>query len=120
MCVVAPRLFPPSLLGEGVRGRGPLLDVGLRASLFEFGLRGGRLVLRDALLDGLRGSLDHVLRLFFPEGGRTATGHPEEFLNGPAFMAIRAGVPIVPMALIGTHELLPIHTLRDKFQSVQR
>jgi 1-acyl-sn-glycerol-3-phosphate acyltransferase len=25
-------------------------------------------------------------------------------------MAIRAGVPIVPMALIGTHELLPIHT----------
>jgi len=45
----------------------------------------------------------------FPEGGRSATGHPEEFLNGPAFMAIRAGVPIVPMALIGTHELLPIH-----------
>lgn len=46
----------------------------------------------------------------FPEGGRSATGHPEDFLNGPAFMAIRAGVPIVPMALIGTHELLPIHT----------
>lgn len=46
----------------------------------------------------------------FPEGGRSATGHLEEFLNGPAFMAIRAGVPIVPMALIGTHELLPIHT----------
>ena len=46
----------------------------------------------------------------FPEGGRTQTGHPGEFMNGPAFMAIRAGVPIVPMALIGTHELLPIHT----------
>jgi 1-acyl-sn-glycerol-3-phosphate acyltransferase len=46
----------------------------------------------------------------FPEGGRTETGHPESFLNGPAFMAIRAGVPIIPMALIGTHELLPIHT----------
>lgn len=45
----------------------------------------------------------------FPEGGRTESGHPEDFLNGPAFMAIRAGVPIVPMALIGTHELLPIH-----------
>jgi 1-acyl-sn-glycerol-3-phosphate acyltransferase len=25
-------------------------------------------------------------------------------------MAIRAQVPMVPMALIGTHELLPIHT----------
>ena len=46
----------------------------------------------------------------FPEGGRTETGHLADFLNGPAFMAIRAGVPIVPMALIGTHELLPIHT----------
>lgn len=46
----------------------------------------------------------------FPEGGRTETGHLDTFLNGPAFMAIRAGVPIVPMALIGTHELLPIHT----------
>lgn len=45
----------------------------------------------------------------FPEGGRTETGHVEDFLNGPAFMAIRAGVPIIPMALIGTHELLPIH-----------
>ncbi|HTW45424.1 MAG TPA: lysophospholipid acyltransferase family protein [Acidobacteriaceae bacterium] len=46
----------------------------------------------------------------FPEGGRTETGHLEGFLNGPAFMAIRAGVPIVPMALIGTHELLPMHS----------
>lgn len=46
----------------------------------------------------------------FPEGARSQTGHPEVFLNGPAFMAIRAGVPIIPMALIGTHELLPIHT----------
>lgn len=46
----------------------------------------------------------------FPEGGRTGTGHPEVFLNGPAFMAIRAGVPIIPMALIGTYELLPMHS----------
>lgn len=46
----------------------------------------------------------------FPEGGRTETGHLVDFLNGPAFMAIRAGVPIIPMALIGTHELLPIHS----------
>lgn len=47
----------------------------------------------------------------FPEGGRTESGHIEAFLNGPAYMAIRAQVPIVPMALIGTYELLPIHTL---------
>ena len=46
----------------------------------------------------------------FPEGGRTRTGMPGPFLNGPAFMAIRAQVPIVPMALVGTHELLPMHS----------
>ena len=46
----------------------------------------------------------------FPEGGRTETGHLAKFLNGPAFMAIRAQLPLVPMALIGTHELLPIHS----------
>ncbi len=46
----------------------------------------------------------------FPEGGRSETGHLAEFMNGPAFMAIRAGVPIIPMALIGTYELLPMHS----------
>lgn len=30
-------------------------------------------------------------------------------MKGPAFMAIKAQVPVVPMALIGTWELLPMH-----------
>lgn len=47
----------------------------------------------------------------FPEGGRSATGHLADFMNGPAFMAIRSGLPIIPMALIGTFELLPMHSL---------
>lgn len=47
--------------------------------------------------------------LLFPEGGRAATGELQSFLSGSAFMAIRAGVPLVPVALIGTYELLPIH-----------
>ena len=47
--------------------------------------------------------------LLFPEGGRSRDGRPRPFMNGPAFMAIRAKVPLIPMALIGTHELLPIH-----------
>jgi len=46
----------------------------------------------------------------FPEGGRTPDGKLAKFMNGPAFMAIHAKLPIVPMALIGTYELLPIHT----------
>jgi 1-acyl-sn-glycerol-3-phosphate acyltransferase len=47
----------------------------------------------------------------FPEGGRSASGHLSSFMNGPAFMAIRTGLPIIPMALIGTYELLPMHSM---------
>jgi 1-acyl-sn-glycerol-3-phosphate acyltransferase len=45
----------------------------------------------------------------FPEGGRTESGEMAKFMQGPAFMAIRAQLPLVPLALIGTHELLPMH-----------
>jgi 1-acyl-sn-glycerol-3-phosphate acyltransferase len=45
--------------------------------------------------------------LVFPEGGRTETGDLQEFKDGAAYMAIRAGVPIVPVALIGTRAVLP-------------
>jgi 1-acyl-sn-glycerol-3-phosphate acyltransferase len=51
------------------------------------------------------------LALFvFPEGGRTADGELRPFLSGAAYLAIRAQVPLVPMALSGVYELLPIHT----------
>jgi len=46
----------------------------------------------------------------FPEGGRTSDGKLAKFMNGPAYMAIHAQLPIIPMALVGTYELLPIHT----------
>ena len=45
-----------------------------------------------------------------PEGGRTETGHPQDFQSGAAYLAIRAQVPLVPMALVGVYGLLPIHT----------
>ncbi len=46
----------------------------------------------------------------FPEGGRTHDGNMQPFMRGPAFISIRSRIPLVPMALIGTYELLPIHT----------
>lgn len=46
----------------------------------------------------------------FPEGSRTPTGKTQEFLPGAAFLAIRAQVPVVPVALNGVYDLLPIHT----------
>jgi 1-acyl-sn-glycerol-3-phosphate acyltransferase len=46
----------------------------------------------------------------FPEGGRTLDGELKPFLSGAAYLAIRAQVPLVPIALSGVFELLPIHT----------
>lgn len=46
----------------------------------------------------------------FPEGSRTPDGDLQKFLSGAAFLAIRAQVPLVPVALSGVYDLLPIHT----------
>jgi 1-acyl-sn-glycerol-3-phosphate acyltransferase len=46
----------------------------------------------------------------FPEGGRTPDGELQPFLAGAAYLAIRAQVPLVPVALEGVYDLLPIHT----------
>jgi 1-acyl-sn-glycerol-3-phosphate acyltransferase len=55
----------------------------------------------------------------FPEGGRTRNGHLSEFMSGPAYMAIRAQVPLIPIAIIGTYELLPMHTRHFFPQPIQ-
>ena len=47
--------------------------------------------------------------VLFPEGSRSPDGHMQAVHSGCAFMALKAGVPLVPLALIGTYELLPIH-----------
>ena len=46
----------------------------------------------------------------FPEGGRTPDGELQPFLSGAAYLAIRAQVPLVPIALSGVYDLLPMHT----------
>jgi 1-acyl-sn-glycerol-3-phosphate acyltransferase len=46
----------------------------------------------------------------FPEGARTPDGQLQAFLSGAAFLAIRAQVPLIPLALSGVYDLLPIHT----------
>jgi 1-acyl-sn-glycerol-3-phosphate acyltransferase len=57
--------------------------------------------------DGLRAGMP---LLVFPEGGRTTDGHIQPFMGGAFYAAIRAGVDVVPMALIGTYEVLPMNT----------
>lgn len=48
--------------------------------------------------------------LIFPEGGRSLVGL-KEFREGAAYIAIKAGVPVVPVAISGTLEVLPMGSL---------
>jgi len=48
--------------------------------------------------------------VLFPEGGRSPTGL-REFREGAAYIAIKAGVPIVAVAIVGMRELLPMNSI---------
>jgi 1-acyl-sn-glycerol-3-phosphate acyltransferase len=64
-------------------------------------------------LSSLRQASETVRRgmpvLIFPEGGRSANGQVQPFLGGAFFVAIRAGVPVVPMAIVGSFEAVPMN-----------
>lgn len=47
--------------------------------------------------------------LLFPEGGRSET-HMKAFKEGAAYIAIKAGVPAVPIGLVNTRRVLPMHS----------
>jgi len=47
--------------------------------------------------------------LLFPEGGRTET-QMKAFKEGAAYIAIKAGVPAVPIGLVNTRNVLPMHS----------
>jgi 1-acyl-sn-glycerol-3-phosphate acyltransferase len=78
-------------------GQLPIDTVNPRASLASLG----------AAVKALRAGMPLFL---FPEGARTPDGELGAFLSGAAYLAIRAQVPVVPMAVSGVYDLLPIHT----------
>jgi len=45
--------------------------------------------------------------VIFPEGTRSRDGRLGDFKSGAMHLAIRAGVPVVPVAISGTHRILP-------------
>jgi 1-acyl-sn-glycerol-3-phosphate acyltransferase len=69
-----------------------------------------------AALKGLKAGLPLVI---FPEGGRTPDGEIKPFLSGAFFLAIKAQVDVVPVALVGTYELLPMNTYHIKCRPLE-
>jgi 1-acyl-sn-glycerol-3-phosphate acyltransferase len=57
--------------------------------------------------------------VIFPEGGRTPDGEIKPFMPGAFYLAIKAQVDIVPVALVGTYELLPMNTYHIKSRALE-
>jgi len=67
-------------------------------------------------LKSLKSGMPFVI---FPEGGRTPDGQIKPFLAGAFFLAIKAQVDVVPVALVGTYELLPMNTYHIKCRPLE-
>jgi 1-acyl-sn-glycerol-3-phosphate acyltransferase len=69
-----------------------------------------------AALKGLKEGMPLVI---FPEGGRTPDAEVKPFLSGAFFLAIKAQVDVVPVALVGTYQLLPMNTYHIKCRPLE-
>jgi 1-acyl-sn-glycerol-3-phosphate acyltransferase len=49
--------------------------------------------------------------MFFPEGTRSRDGRVQKFSDGAFRLAIKNDVPVLPIAIDGTHEALPKHSI---------
>lgn len=102
--------FPFRIIAKSAIFRYPFVGWHLRRSgQIEVEKDDLRLALRglSRAVDTLRAGMPLVV---FPEGGRSSDGRILPFLGGAFYAAIRAGVDVVPMALVGTYELLPMDT----------
>lgn len=100
-------LFRIPLLGGHLRRAGhlPVARDNPRASLKS--LTNGARLIRE------RG----VSVVLFPEGGRSPDGL-REFKEGAAYLAIKAGVPAVPIGITGTRQVLPMGSLHVRPHAV--
>ncbi len=72
-----------------------------------------------AIKSALRSLRSGMPLVIFPEGGRTRDGQIQPFLPGAFFLAIKAQADIVPIALVGTFDLLPMNTYHIKCQPLE-
>ena len=93
-------LFSIPLLGWHLSRAGhlPVVRGDVRASL-------------NSMSDGAKWIRErNISVLLFPEGGRSEEGI-RPFKEGAAYIAIKAGVPVVPVGIVNMRGVLPMHSL---------
>jgi len=88
-------------------GRIPLFGWVMHAGRFIFIDRGNGMAARRSIDEAGKRIHDGESVLIFPEGTRTRDGALLPFKKGGFHLAVKAGVPIVPVALRGARELMP-------------
>jgi 1-acyl-sn-glycerol-3-phosphate acyltransferase len=80
-----------------------------RSGQFAVSMENARAAIRTLgrAIESLRAGVPLVV---FPEGGRSEDGHISPFKGGAFYAAIKAQVPVVPLAIVGTYEALPMNT----------
>ena len=73
----------------------------------------------EAIKSALKSLRSGMPLVIFPEGGRTRDGQLQPFLPGAFFLAIKAQADIVPVALLGTFDLLPMNSYHIKCQPLE-
>jgi len=63
---------------------------------------------RGAIRHSLAALEDGLCLVMFPEGGRSREGTLQLAEPGVALIVLKSGAPVVPMAVIGSHEMLPV------------
>ena len=100
----------------------------LKRSLFEWPIVGQAFHLahfipvdrfnRESAIDSLEKATiairDGQSFLIYPEGTRSPDGRLQEFKKGTAVMAIKSGVPLVPVACSGAHRVMEKRKLKIK------
>lgn len=67
-------------------------------------------------VEALKGGMPIVI---FPEGGRSKDGQLHAFMSGAFYLAIKSQVDVVPMAIIGTFEVLPINSFHIRRRPIR-
>jgi 1-acyl-sn-glycerol-3-phosphate acyltransferase len=75
-------------------------------------VRGDKKAGAKALLDARDRLHKNVSVMIFPEGTRSKDGELQEFRDGAFRIAIQTGVPIIPLAVLGTRDALIKHDWR--------
>jgi 1-acyl-sn-glycerol-3-phosphate acyltransferase len=101
-------LFKIPIFGSSMRGAGAIsIDRSNRKSAFASLNQAAKMIRSGTSV------------MIFPEGTRSDDGRLLSFKKGGFVLAVDAGVPIVPIVITGTHEIMPKGRLLIRFRKVR-